>query len=235
MNYVSYNREERNLCSHLFRLLHLEEKNYSFLRQFLSNKSFNHFEIFSEVALIRDTYYYHKQNNIQNFIDNIINVIIGQENVNSCRIYSELNSELNNPLKTHPRQIRQKAKELGYLLNENEIQVYGCLQAYFNAKPDLAIFLDDEIIVYEAKLMMPFDEFQIQRTNKIVEIWSKLLYEDLGYQSSPLYSLRKIGLKKYNPDISWEEIKSIASDLLKDNDKSLVTLNNVLDYCKVKV
>lgn len=229
MNYISYNREERNLCTHLFRLLLVEKNNYQILREFLSPIYFNNFEIFTEVALIRDAYHnFNFQDKIK-FVDEIVKIIKLQENIEDCRIYSELDSELNIPSKTHPRQIRQKAKEINYNFNSNENQVYGCLQAYFNAKPDLAIILDDEIVVYEAKLFLDFDKNQLERTNKIAEIWSKLLFKDLNYLKTPKYSVKKLGFEKFNPDISWEKIRDISSKVLPIEDKSLITLNSILN------
>jgi hypothetical protein len=229
MNYINYNREERNLCTHLFRLLLLEKNDYQILREFLFPISLKNFEIFTEVALIRDAYHNFSFEDKIKFVDDIIKVIKVQENVEDCRNYSELDSGLNNPSKTHPRQIRQKAKEINYNFSKSENKIYGCLQSFFNAKPDLAIILDDEIIAYEAKLTLGFNAIQLERTNKIVEVWSKLLFKDLGYSTIPKYSIKKLGMAKYNPDISWEEIRDIALKVLSSKDKSLITLNSILN------
>lgn len=232
MNYINYNREERNLCAHLFRLLLIGKNDYQILREFISPFSFTNFEIFTEVALIRDAYHnYNFQDKIK-FVDEIIKIIKVQEKIEDCRIYSELNSELNNPSKTHPRQIIQKAKKINYIFSKNENQIYGSLQSYFNAKPDLAIIIDNDIIVYEAKLSLDFDHRQLNRTEKIVQIWSKLLYRDLGFSPTPNYSVKKLGLGKYSPDISWEQIRRIASKVLTNEDKSLIALDSILKYYK---
>lgn len=235
MDYIKYNREERNICSHLFRLLHLETNDNYFLRMFLEPRTFTKYEIFSEVALIRDAYFFRKKTNPIEFVDDIIKIIKEQEQIEDCRLYSSLDKSLNDPSTNHPRQIIQKAKEIKYFLSHDENIVYGCLQAYFNAKPDLAIIIDDEIVVYEAKLTLPFDENQLIRTQKITEIWAKLLYLDLGFSSPPKTSVLKLGLEKYNPDISWEKILEFASEILKADDKSLYTIQMVLKYLNEQI
>lgn len=231
MNYIKYNREERNLCSHLFRLLHETQNNNLILNKFLEPRTFTNYEIFSEVALLRDAYYnYKRTSNPINFIDLIISKIIEQEGVSNCRLYSELDVQLTNPKTNHPRQLLQKAREMNYPLSSSEKRVYGCLQAYFNAKPDLAISIDTEILVYEAKLTMPFDEEQLNRTRNIADIWSSVLYKELGFTSQPKTSVLTIGLQKHNPDISWERILDIASLVLDDNDKSIISIRAFLQY-----
>lgn len=227
MNYISFNREERNLCTHLFRLLHLENDNYHILRKFLAPTEFTRFDIFTEVALIRDYYFTDKKNIM--FLDEMIKIICKQEGIQKCRLYSELKCELNDPQITHPRQIAQKVRcdHPGYF-NSDELKIYGCLQAYFNAKPDLAIILENNIIVYEAKLTSNQDKEQIKRTERIVEVWRDLLYKELGFSSPPNIEVKALGLAKDNPDISWENVRDIASEILDENDKSLHTLNCVL-------
>jgi len=234
MKYIEYNREERNICTHLFRVLHIENDNYKVLRTLLGKYSdFKNFEIFTEVALLRDAYYYKKNQdmNVLTFLDKVVKNIMKQEEKSNCRFYSELNSELNNPLKTHPKQIRQKASALNLSLNEDEKIVYGALQGMFNAKPDMAIFLDDIILVYEAKLSLDFDKEQIRRTNNIVNIWAEILYNDLGYNKKPKFKVFKLGLEKYKPDISWEKIIEILSDNLPAHDKSLHSIKMAVQAC----
>ncbi len=231
MLYTQYNREERNICAHLFRVLHCPNEDYKILREFIgTSKLINQFDIFSEVALIRDAYHFREKNK-SNFIDNIVKIIIEQENVKNCRLYSELPSILNNGRKTHPLQIRQKAKSKGFSLTLDENRVYGSLQGMFNAKPDLAIFLEDLVLVYEAKLTQNFNIQQLNRTQNIVEVWTRLLYNDLGYNSSPEYKILKLGIKKSNPDISWERIVDIVSSVLPKDDKSYLTMSSVIKAC----
>ncbi len=234
MKYIEYNREERNVCTHLFRVLHDEKKDHKILRDFLGDYSeFSDFNIFTEVALLRDAYYYRKKNddNVLRFLDQIVKKIIEQEKKSNCRLYSELNSELRDPLKTHPKQIRQKASSLNLSLNTDEKEVYGSLQGMFNAKPDIAIFTDDIMLVYEAKLSLSFDYEQISRTNNIVNIWAEILYNDLGYNKKPKYKTLKLGLEKYKPDISWEKIIEILSDNLPSHDKSLNSIKMAVQAC----
>ena len=118
--YIEYNREERAICAHLFRLLHekLENKKESpvvkFLKRIkngnsdLTNQKFENLRIFCEVAIIRDAYQVRKPN-VSSFMDDLTVIIMSQENVKECRLYSELPKVLNDPGETHPKQIRQKA------------------------------------------------------------------------------------------------------------------------------
>jgi len=227
MNYIAYNREERNLCAHLFRLLHIDNNNYYILSKFLEPFEFSRFDIFTEVALIRDAYF--NSANKTEFLDELVKCISKEEKLEGCTFYSELDGELKDPSRTHPSQIALKAKKNGYNLTKDDEHVYKCLQAYFNAKPDLAIILDNQIVIYEAKLTMPFNPIQMERTKKIAAIWSKLLFEDLGFDTEPDYKVKTLGLQINNPDISWERIRSIAAEVLNENDKSLFTLNCILD------
>ena len=55
----------------------------------------------------------------------------------------------------------------------------------FNAKPDLAITLPGIVIAYEAKFTQAFGREQTSRTERIVEVWRTLLYDDLGFASPP--------------------------------------------------
>lgn len=229
MLYTKYNREERNICTHLFRVLHEAKNEYQILREFIGiDKPIEQFEIFSEVALIRDAFFQRKDKNLSEFMDNLVRLIKDQENIQTCRLFSELPKVLNDIKKTHPKQIRQKASVQNIILSEDESTVYGSLQGMFNAKPDLAIFLKNEIIVYEAKLTLDFEEQQIERTKKIVQVWSKLLFQDLGYTSPPQFYVRKLGLNKYRPDISWENIFKIISKVLPSNDKSYIAIESAI-------
>ena len=225
MLYTQYNREERNICAHLFRVLHEPKNEFQILRAFLNHEGpLTKFEIFTEVALIRDAYFYRKDKNIMEFMDDFVQLIIEQEGAKSCRLFSKLPEILNSINKTHPRQILRKAKALNIHLNNEEKRVYGSLQAMFNAKPDLAIFLEGKMVVCEAKFTLDFDQQQLKRTKAIVEIWSKLLYQDLGYESSPEYQIWKLGLEKFNPDIAWENIIAKISEVLPKDDKSYLAM-----------
>jgi hypothetical protein len=237
MNYDNYNREERAICAHLFRLLHEQiNKNWrSPLGKFLSkielnkhgfdftNLKFENIGIYCEVAIIRDAYQNQKPD-IFEFMDKLTKIIMQQEKITVCRLFSELPDILKNPKETHPKQIRQKAISAGVDFTESENQVYGAMQGMFNAKPDLVITIDNKLLVFEAKFTEPFDEVQMKRTENITEIWSELLFNDFGFSTQPESFIIKLGPKKFNPNISWTEIKNIAKETYGYNDRTLISL-----------
>ena len=221
MNYDLYNREERYTCSHLFRLLHEPAESYRPLREFLKRSvSPGAFRIYAEVALIRDAYHARKPHAAP-FMDDLVRLLMRQEAVPQCRLYSELPEELSDGSKTHPNQIRKKA---GDLLTPGESRVYGAMQGMFNAKPDLAVCLEDEVILYEAKLTLDFDAQQLKRTRNIGEVWANLLYADLGYKKPPNLRVLKLGLAKFSPDVSWEEVSKIADATYGEPDRTRLAL-----------
>ena len=228
MDYDLYNREERYLCSHLFRLLHEPTDSYYALRIFLgAGSELPLFRIFSEVALIRDAYFV-RCPNVAQFMDDMVRMIMRQESVHECRLYSELPDDLRNWRKTHPKQIRFKA---GKQLSSGEQIVYGAMQGMFNAKPDLAICLENTLLVYEAKFTLGFDAEQTARTERIAEVWAKLLYGDIGFENEPGdVQVRTLGLAKFSPDISWEDIGRIAERIYPTGDRTRVALENAVSF-----
>ena len=241
-NYDYYNREERAICSHLFRLLHenLDQQFDSPLGNFIkllfqndigfkngnkkiSDLKFENIGIYTEVAVIRDAYQNAKPN-VNEFMDNLVELVMRQESISNCRLYSNLNNPLNNPDRTHPKQIRQKAESMEIKLSPEELTVYGSIQGMFNAKPDLVISIDNILLVCEAKHTQKFDENQIQRTENIAEVWTNLLFDDLGFNDRPIYSVFKLGAKKFNPDINWEQISKIADETYPENDRTRICI-----------
>jgi len=248
--YDIYNREERAICSHLFRLLHEQlDKNWqsplgsfllklansnpdnSLLEDLISTNQFNNVGIFTEVALIRDAYVDRKPE-VNDFMDSLVKIIMLQENVSECRLYSQLDDPINNPSLTHPKQIKQKADAQNYVLSDAERKVYGALQGMFNAKPDLAITINNYLLVFEAKLTLKFDDEQIKRTKNIAQVWAKLLYEDLGFEKEPEFEVLKLGAAKYNPNISWEEIFDIAKLTYYEKDRTYIAIESCLELLK---
>lgn len=243
-NYNKYNREERAICAHLFRLLHesLDRKTDSPFGKLINlilkrnikfahgTDTFNHLEfnnigIYTEVAIIRD--YFNKTKSDPNiFMDKLVTLIMRQEEIsNDCKLYSNLGDPLNNPKKTHPKQIRQKAIDSKIDLTKNEWRVYGAVQGMFNAKPDLVLTIDDMLIVIEAKFTEKFDEQQLERTNNIAQVWSELLYEDFGFTKKPDYFVVKLGASKFNADLTWKDILAISKDVYRPDDKSRIAFN----------
>lgn len=248
MDYSEYNREERWLCAHLFRLLH-EGLNYSNEKNALADiltilalkkvsfvgdktKSLNpHLldvstaRIYTEVALIRDAYYVRKPD-VKPFMDRLVKIVQEQEQAFECRLYSELPEYLNNPKKTHPKQIAFKGKGI---LGDDEKKVYGAIQGMFNAKPDLVIIIGGYLIVFEAKFTEKFDNVQLKRTWNIAQVWaSEILYRDLGFAEIPSYTVLKLGDSKMNVDISWQQVLEIAKKYYPNIDGSLIAFKHAV-------
>ncbi len=240
--YDYYNREERAICAHLFRLLHenLIDKSTSPLGKFLTklsksnlvfkngntslvNLHFDNAAIYCEASIIRDAYQNVKPN-INPFMDDLTRLIMKQENVNDCRLYSQLPEPLNNSKQTHPKQIRQKATSESIQLNESESKVYGAMQGMFNAKPDLVLTIDNILLVCEAKHTESFDEEQLKRTWNIADVWATLLYKDIGFSEPPIYSVFKLGAASFNPHINWTDIAEIADQTYNDNDRTRIAI-----------
>ena len=253
--YDKYNREERALCAHLFRLLHerLDDKQTSPLGQLiaklvplnlifnngsanLSTLRYENIGIFSEVAIIRDAYHQKKKENkikVDLFMDSLTRLIIKQKKVSDCRLYSQVQELFKKDVSIpHPKQIRQKAILEGIRLSENEIKVYGAIQGMFNAKPDLLITIDDKLLTFEAKFTEKFDPDQLKRTENITEVWATLLYEDLGFSQPPQYTVIKLGASSYNPHINWTTILDIAKRTYSENDRTLITLKSGVELLK---
>ena len=227
MDYDKYNREERYICSHLFRLLHEPKDSYRGLQTFLGRTApLTSFRIFSEVALIRDAFHA-RGADATPFMDGLVRLIMRQESVEECRLYSELPEHLRDRTKTHPKQIKHKA---GSQLSPKEERVYGSLQAMFNAKPDLAICLESQLLVYEAKFTLDFDLAQLPRTTNIAEVWANLLYADLGFSAIPSVDVMKLGLSKVSPDISWEYIYKITESIYPEGDRTRTALYNAARF-----
>jgi len=222
--YSKYNREERNLCSHLFRLLLMDAPNYEPLKMFIGDDDLTNPRIFSEVALLRDAYFVRKPD-INDFLDKLCMLVAKQENLEKIIKYSSLPSEL----RTHPRQIRAKAKKKNIILSVDDNILYLRIQNMFNAKPDLVICYNNTLIIYEAKYTLGFNKTQLERTGKMGKIWKELLYKDLGFDKKPKLQIRKLGLEKYKPDISWPKVKEIASEYLPENDLSLEAFINAVE------
>lgn len=232
LDYLAYNREERDLCAHLFRLLLDDQPYWRPLKEFLGIDFNGSPRVYCEAALVRDAYYERKvRKNMAtgkpesaNFLEDLCELIASQEGVATGEFtkFSELEpEELRQPWKTHPKQIAYKLKEAGKLEKPGDRQVYGSLQAIFNAKPDLVICVDDTLYIFEAKYTMPFDEKQLERTENIGKVWAELLYADLGFESRPEVVVLKLGLDENNVHMpgkskysftSWENVYQIPTN-----------------------
>ena len=248
--YDTFNREERAICAHLFRLLHhnLDKKEESPLGKFidiLSTKSLvftpnkrenplqnldysKNVAIYCEVALIRDYYNICSANEKEEFLDKVIQIIDNNQNI--CTSISELKRKLKNNKLPHPSRIKYNFKDDFKLLPKKEREFYNTLQGVFNAKPDMAITIDNILGVGEAKLTEPFDTKQLKLTHCIAQIWSELLYKNLGFIEQPHYAVFKIGKTNtkrtvIKSDIDWLEVYKIAQETyINKKDRTLLAI-----------
>ena len=227
MQYIKYNREERDLCTHLFRLLLADQPRWGPLRQLFGLEAIAEPSLYSEVALIRDAYHERKPDTSV-FVEALCECLADQNSVYDYTKFSDLPEDLRNGRKTHPRQLRKKMSDRKLLEKEGDATVYGALQALFNAKPDLAICNGRHLLVVEAKYTLDFDLDQLRRTRSIAKIWSQLLYNDLGFDTAPDIRMYTLGLSKYEPDLTWEFVYEVARDLWGDDDFSVKVLSKVL-------
>ena len=246
--YDSYNREERALCAHLFRLLHeqLSQKEFSPLGKFLnklkqrdlqfenyntglSNLKYEHIGIFTEVAIIRDKYDIlknEKGNSVDDFVDRIVEIIKEYTGKNDCPLYSELGVR-----KSHPSKIGKFNKGA---FSKSEDKVFGELQGIFNAKPDLAISIDNKLLTIEAKLTQKFDPVQLERTKRITEIWATMLYKDFGFNELPEYTVVRLGSEEKDPHISWNDILEIVQDTYPEEDRTRIAIAKGVELLRTK-
>jgi hypothetical protein len=237
MKYDTYNREERYICAHLFRLLHewaVSERLGHHFVAFLKKSGVDDTRaashptgIFFEVALIRDAYFSCKPR-VDEFMDKIVGVVARQEELDTYTSFSDLADVLKDPSKTHPKQIRHKAASEGIHLSKEDSRLYGAIQGMFNAKPDLAVTVPGVIIAYEAKFTQAFESEQTSRTEKITQVWSEILYEDLGFKNPPSYFVSTIGPGKLKPDISWEWLLRVAGETFATDDRTYIALQNAV-------
>jgi len=235
MNYLAYNREERDLCAHLFRLLLEDQPHWGPLRHFIGKDIGGTPRIYCEVALIRDAYYERKERkdhkeDAHDFLSNLCDLIASQElgNGETYTKFTKLPDAIRDSKQTHPKQIKYKLDELGLLTSRADRNVYGALQGMFNAKPDLAICTSKKLLIYEAKYTCGFDDAQLQRTRNIGNVWAKLLYKDLGFDEQPEVEVYKLGMEYFQPDVSWENIYRIANEYWGMDDYSTMVLSKVI-------
>lgn len=227
MNYQTYNREERDICAHLFRLLLHDQPAWGPLKAFLGKTEVEDPRVFCEVALIRDAYH-ERRSDRRGLVSSICDVIARQNSVSDYTRFENLPPELRDPRKTHPKQIAFKLRNDGHIVPVADKTVYGSLQAMFNAKPDLAICEGNNLFVYEAKYTLDFDPVQLERTRQIAEVWQRLLYQDLGFDGRPDLHVKTIGLRKYSPDVSWEDVNDLAVKSWGREDFSSKVLSKVV-------
>jgi hypothetical protein len=210
--YDQYNREERALCAHLFRLLHeglIQYPKDSYLKCIIDKidkpivpegvrnvwKCISNCEdelrkarIYCEVALIRDAVYKSKMTTSSKVED------------------------------YHKRKLAQK------LLCSGGNKLWPEYEGLFSAKPDLVIAFPRLLLVFEAKLLMPFDNNQIARTEDVVDAWKALKIESESGQEKPLWSdlgvndnaasvVLRLGRQSQEKiSLTWEDVFQVMKD-----------------------
>src|SRR5690606_24102012 len=122
-------------------------------------------------------------------------------------------------------------KELQNILEYNKEPnniIYNTLQSMFNAKQDLAVCEGNNLFVFEAKYDTAFKEDQVRLTNQIAQVWSKLLFRDLGFDEIPNVHVLKLGREKFKPDVSWEYVYEISKEFFGEDDFSTRVLSKVI-------
>lgn len=227
MDYVAYNREERDLCAHLFRLLLEDQPRWRPLCQFLGVDTVSNPRVFCEMALLRDAYFARKPDT-SDLLSRVCDLIAEQNGAEGYTRFGDLPADLKDPRRTHPKQIGYKLNNEHGPVSDADKTVYGSLQAMCNAKPDLVICEGTSLFVYEAKYTLGFDQAQLVRTRHIAEVWATLLYEDLGFSDRPAVHVRTLGLGRYEPDVTWETVHSLAKEWWGEQDFSVRVLGKVL-------
>jgi len=231
IKFDTYNREERAISAHLFRLLHerLEEKATSPFGQLMSvlSKSsltfangkatmaklkYENIAIYLEPSIIRDAYQSKRAEKIS-FLDNLTRIIMKQEGVSECRLYSELPETLKNPKLTHPKQIKQKATSANIPLNAGEIKVYGAMQGMFNAKPNLVITVDNLLLVCEAKFTELFDQAQLTGQKKWRRYGQPCYTRISDLRSHPFTRCSSLAPKRATPTLAGLPLPKLPAKL----------------------
>lgn len=219
MLYDSYNREERAICSHLFRLLlnslHAEP-DHQFFRAFLkcisaSSRSDPRLtallvargdqlsqgaRVYSEVALVRDV---------------VATGKLSRKQLDAhCR-------EHNDRCRLHKAQCTSDCDKCEPLWEPRQLL---CV------KPDIAIVLADLLIVIEAKFVLDFDDEQLKRTKSLVAVWRDLEtpMAALGLAPTADAFVLELGCKSRNPHIDWQTLADLAKESFGTGDPSVAAL-----------
>lgn len=239
--YDHYNREERALCSHLFRLLH-EPARFpepdppiaQFARLLASSEiwedrpslsqvtDWQQARVYSEVALLRDAYAARSNSAEQDeLMDRIVCEVSRLKDVNDCISWSELMSQLAGS-RIHPSKLMNELEKRALsVLIQGGREVYSAIQNMFNSKPDMAITFDGHIVLIEAKLTQRFDTAQMKRAEEIRQVWASALYKDLGLDGPPkACAVAKLGASRRVADITWGDVAGIAARHYSEGDRS---------------
>src|SRR5690606_28461485 len=147
-DYLKYNREERDLCAHLFRLLLDDQKDWKPLKKFLRKDSVANPRIYCEVSIILHGYVA-RNGEIHDYMHELCELIAEMNEVKNYMKFQNIPEEFQKASKNiySKRKIEKALEnysgdELQKILEYNQepnTSVYRTLQSMFNAKPDLAV------------------------------------------------------------------------------------------------
>jgi hypothetical protein len=228
MEFKDIFREERYFCNHLFRLLcHKKEDGGkdSGLGQFLSLidlpvtielnvETVSAAELYTEVAVFRDFYYYHPAR--QGFLVALCDLffpMIGKQYGGKITSPTPIRGLLPRLQGIHPKDFSR------YLADTKEDKLfYREFSALFNAKPDFLLICDGLMVWLEVKYWTSFDHKQLRRTQNIADLCSSELFAPL-FHNMPNH-VAKLGTKRHihtqhdGDFIDWADVTQIAEKLL---------------------
>ena len=219
-------REERHFCNHLFRLLCYSKEDGgkdSGLGQFLtltdlpidlSVNTISGAEVYTEVAVFRDFYYYHpsREDFLLELYDRFLPMMQKQYRgkIATPTPLRDLLPELQG---VHPRLFSRRVGPR----EENRL-FYREFSALFSAKPDFLVICDGLMIWLEVKFWTAFSRAQLRRTENIANLCSSALFAPVfGSKPNRLVMLgtrRHVHAPKWGDFIYWADVARIAEELL---------------------
>lgn len=222
--YDRYNREERALCAHLFRLLHeglATDPRDSYLRRIVDKCELEDKELEAWMCIRESAYC-----------------------MRSARIYCEVALLRDAAYPEEQRRLRlDRLRDRMEELNRNAERANKNKRWNFHgllsAKPDLAIAFPNLLLVFEAKFTMGFDGEQLARTNDVVSLWKDPtvtcsghpLWSDLGLSggADTPSAVLKLGSSTRRPHLSWQHILNVMNDKgFPKNDRTYVAFKTAI-------
>ncbi len=219
-------REERHFCNHLFRLLCYRKEDGgkdSGLGQFLTLaglsieldvNTVSGAEVYTEVAVFRDFYYYHTSG--ESFLLDLYDRFLP-------KIQEQYSGKIATPTPIadvlpqlsgiHPKDFARHLAD-----TEDDRLFYREFSALFNAKPDFLVICDGLMIWLEVKFWTAFSRAQLRRTQNIANLCSSDLFAPVfGKKPNRVMKLgtkRHVQIKKEGDFIDWADVADIAERLL---------------------
>ena len=226
MEFKDIFREERYFCNHLFRLLCYRKEDGgkdSGLGRFLSLtdlpininvKTVFAAQVYTEVAVFRDFYHYHRGR--QQFLVALYDVFLPI-------IREQYGGKIANPTPIHdllPRLQGIHPKDFSKYLadTEDDKLFYREFSTLFNAKPDFLLICGGLMVWLEVKFWVPFDHKQLQRTQNIADLCSSDLFAPI-FDKQPnrvvkLGTRRHFHARRDGDFIDWADVVQVAEKLL---------------------